>query len=93
MHRLALEFFIKLFFFCSILFSIRLRPQQSSLLPVVHKDKDSLFSTSLSETVAVASVGKEDVAVCSLNLPGTGYTREEQTTLIKEQSENYPITF
>ena len=85
MHKLALKFFVELkkdF--------IRLTPQQSSLLAVVHKDEDSLFSTSLSDTVAVASVGKEDVAVCSLNLPGTGYTREEQTALIQEQSENCP---
>ena len=85
MHKLGLKFFVELkkdF--------IRLTPQQSSLLAVVHKDEDSLFSTSLSETVAVASVGREDVAVCSLNLPGTGYTREEQATLLKEQSENLP---
>ena len=39
----------------------------------------------------MASVGREDVAVCSLNLPGTGYTREEQATLLKEQSEKWPI--
>lgn len=68
----------------------RLTPKQSSLSAVVQKDEDSLFSTSLSETVAVASVGREDVAVCSLNLPGTGYTREEQATLLKEQ---IPVKF
>ena len=72
------------------LFSVRLTPKQSSLSALVQKDEDSLFSTSLSETVAVASVGREDVAVCSLNLPGTGYTREEQATLLKEQSEICP---
>ena len=46
-----------------------------------------LYSSTVVTSLPLEEVGREDVALCSLALPGHQYTRQEQVAMLQDNSE------
>merc|ERR1712133_346435 len=49
------------------------------------EEEEGLFSSMLSVSISGDTVGPEDVVQCKMDLPGTGWTRTEQTEILEHK--------
>merc|ERR1712133_153541 len=49
------------------------------------EEEEGLFSSMLSVSISGDTVGPEDVVECKMDLPGTGWTRTEQTEILEHK--------
>jgi len=52
---------------------------------IIQVDESGLFSAMLNVSIPENTVGPEDVVECRMDLPGTGWTRTEQTEMIEHK--------
>ena len=69
----------------SLLFS--LVPQTSEMFSKSSENSEGLFTSSVSTTVARGLVGKEDLAKCTLEMPGFDIHMKKEVPLIEEESK------
>merc|ERR1711962_1990918 len=53
--------------------------------PATIVEEEGLFSAILSVSISGDTVGPEDVVECKMDLPGTGWTRTEQTEILEHK--------
>merc|ERR1719357_2305117 len=69
----------------SLYWTQHLESHTTSTPATIVEEESGLFSTMLSVSVSEDTVGPEDVVECKMDLPGTGWTRTEQTEILEHK--------
>merc|ERR1712243_329671 len=72
----------------------QLESHTTSTPATIYEDESGLFSAMLNVSISDDTVGPEDVVECRMDLPGTGWTRTEQTEILEHKiPEKFLATF
>jgi len=69
----------------SLYWTQHLESHTTSTPATIVEEESGLFSTMLSVSISGDTVGPEDVVECKMDLPGTGWTRTEQTEILEHK--------
>jgi len=69
----------------SLYWTQHLESHTTSTPATIQVDESGLFSAMLNVSISGDTVGPEDVVECRMDLPGTGWTRTEQTEILEHK--------
>merc|ERR1712133_265566 len=69
----------------SLYWTQHLESHTTSTPATIVEEEEGLFSSMLSVSISGDTVGPEDVVECKMDLPGTGWTRTEQTEILEHK--------
>jgi len=69
----------------SLYWTQHLESQTTSTPATIVEEESGLFSAMLTVSISGDTVGPEDVVECKMDLPGTGWTRTEQTEILEHK--------
>merc|ERR1712133_67169 len=69
----------------SLYWTQHLESHTTSTPATIYEEESGLFSAMLNVSISEDTVGPEDVVECRMDLPGTGWTRTEQTEILEHK--------
>merc|ERR1712133_218706 len=69
----------------SLYWTQHLESHTTSTPATIQEEESGLFSAMLNVSISEDTVGPEDVVECRMDLPGTGWTRTEQTEILEHK--------